>query len=151
MHTGNKRLARIAQLNQHPEHVETVAGWILNEWGASSLGYINDSLIENKGCPPTLIALSSEGPMGVLGYKLHLLTYRNSVELWINVIYVPKPWRRQGIGRRLLVEGMKAAKTSGRNVLYVYTDIPTFYERFGWQRFRYNDDTEMHVLEHCTK
>lgn len=148
MKIREERHVRIVPLNQHPEHVETVVGWIFDQWGTLSREETKDMLVANKGGPPALIAMSPEGPVGVLGYKFHLLKPAGSEELWINALLITPTWRGRGIGRRLLIDGMKAAVDSGRNSLYVYTDIPAFYENVGWRRFRYNDETQMHVLEY---
>lgn len=138
---------QIAPLDRHPEFAETAVDWIVNEWGSSRQSVI-DSLLDNKRCPPALIAMNSAGPMGILSYTIYLLHSQGSSELWINALYVEPQFRGQGLGSRLVREGMKAATCLNRASLFVYTDIPAFYESLGWQRLSYNDETKMHVLEY---
>ena len=138
---------RIAQIDQYPECIGTVVDWIVKKWSTSSPEEVKQMLLENKECPPALVAVFDDGPVAVLAYKLHRLAQRDSVELWVNALYVASPWRGQGVGSHILCEGVKGAASSGRTYLYVYTDIPSFYERLGWRRFSYDDGNAMHVLE----
>lgn len=138
---------RIAPIDQHSECVEAVADWIVGEWGGSSPDEVKRSLVENRECPPALIAITDDGPIAVLAYKLHPLAQQGSLELWVNALYVVPRWRGHGVGSRILREGVQGAACSGRTHLYVYTDIPQFYELRGWQRFSYDDANAMHVLQ----
>ena len=138
---------RIARIDQYPECIETVVDWIVSQWGETSPEEVKQTLLESKECPPALVAISDDGPIAVLGYKLHPLRGCDSQELWVNALYVASAWRGQGVGSHILGEGVKRAVSADKAYLYVYTDIPGFYERHGWRRFRYNEDNAMHVLK----
>lgn len=144
------RSIEIVPVARHPQVLNTVAGWILDQWGSSPIEEISESLRDNRDCPPTLIAMLAGQAIGVLSYRTYRLANRDTEDLWINALYVAKPQRGKGVGARLVEAGVKAAKqeASCRKSLYVYTDIPIFYEQLGWQRVDFNQQTEMHILEH---
>ena len=142
---------RIARLDRHPEFVETAVDWFVNEWGSTRQS-AKDSLMDNEGCPPALVAMNSDGPMGILGYNIHLLLNSgDSRELWINALYVAPQWRHRGVGARLVRKAVKQAARANRKSLFVYTDIPTFYESLGWRRLSCVEETEMHILEYAIR
>lgn len=101
---------RIAQIDQYPECIGTVVDWIVKKWSTSSPEEVKQMLLENKECPPALVAVFDDGPVAVLAYKLHRLAQRDSVELWVNALYVASPWRGQGVGSHILCEGVKGAR-----------------------------------------
>ncbi|MDH3582758.1 MAG: GNAT family N-acetyltransferase [Phycisphaerae bacterium] len=138
---------QIAKLDRHPEFVEPAVDWMISEWGNASREVAAESLEPNAERPSALVAISPQGLVGVLSYRMYLLAKRGSMELWVNALYVVAPWRGRGVGTCLLREGMRTAADSGRSRLYVYTDIPGFYEKVGWERFSYNRETAMYVLE----
>ena len=57
-------------------------------------------------------------------------------------------WRGRGAGSKLLHAGVEAARAFGCERLYVYTDVPKFFERHGWRQIRHNEGTGMFVLEY---
>ena len=137
---------RVVRFEQHPEHAETVVDWLEGEWTDSTSDEYMQTLVGINDCPPALIAVSGDEPIAVLGYKLYPLTEPNSMELWINVLFVVSSWRGRGVGTNLLSEGVKGAIPSHGEALYVYTDVPQFYERLGWQRVSFDDTQGMHIL-----
>ncbi|MBC8327084.1 MAG: GNAT family N-acetyltransferase [Verrucomicrobia subdivision 3 bacterium] len=139
---------QITRLDEHLAHVDTVGHWITTQWPEESLREVCDMLLDDSNCPPTLIAMAEDQPVAVLAYKRHPSTESDTDELWINVLYVTPDWRKRGIGSQLVREGTSFAATHGPKPLFVFTDIPQFYERLGWQRHRFNKAKQMHVLKH---
>jgi GNAT superfamily N-acetyltransferase len=138
---------KIVPLNQHIELTDTLVEWFVSQWG-SSRESVRDALADDRGCPPTLVAIEAAEPIGFLSYTFHVLHPRGSNELWINALYVAPAYRRRGIGSRLVSEGTSAAACTNRESMYVYSEVPTLYESLGWRRFSYNNETKMHVLEY---
>ena len=137
----------IAELDQHPMHRPQVVEWLYAQWEESTRDEFDEAIRTRSGCPPTLIAIDHDQPIGVLAYTLFTMKTRTTEDMWINAVYVATSWRGRGVGSRLVTEGVHAAKAFGRSTIYVNTDVPRFYERNGWTRFRYNQETSMHVLQ----
>lgn len=137
----------IVPLTDHTEHLATVVDWIANQWGGTRES-IEACLADLPGRPPALLAIEDGAPTGIVGFNYHDMQPRGTTELWINVLYVAPPFRRQGVGTRLVTEATSAVADTNRKSLFVYSDIPGFYEAIGWQRFSHYPETGMHVLEY---
>lgn len=133
------------RLDAHPAMVDPVAEWITRHW-QESFEEVRQMLLDDSNCPPTLVAVREDEPIGVLAYKCHPPAGLDKEELWINVLYVTPSWRHHGIGSRLVREGITRAADHGHPRLFVFTDLPQFYERLGWQRFSFNEAKQMHLL-----
>ena len=136
----------IARLDAHPAAVEPVVQWILTQWPEEAAEEVRQMLLDDSDCPPTLVALAGEEPVGVLAFKSHPPAQAATDELWINVLFVESSHRQQGIGRRLVRDSIPHTRDHGRKHLFVFTDIPQFYENLGWQRYSFNKAKQMHVL-----
>ena len=136
----------IARLDAHPATLEPVVQWILTQWPEEAAEEVRQMLLDDSDCPPTLVALAGEKPVGVLAFKSHPPAQSDTDELWINVLFVESSHRQQGIGRRLVRDSIPHARDHGRKHLFVFTDIPQFYENLGWQRYSFNEAKQMHVL-----
>ena len=88
----NSDRLRIALIDENSEFLETVIGWIVTEWHGSETE-VRRMLVDNRECPPALIAVCDNEPIAVLAYKLHPLAQSDSEELWINALYVVSSWR----------------------------------------------------------
>ena len=134
------------RLDAHSPHIDTVVEWIITEWPEESPVEVRQMLLDDSNCPPTLIALANEEPVATLAFKYHPPANSDTDELWINVLYVNSDWRRCSIGSRLVHEAIARAADHGQKQLFVFTNLPQFYERLGWQRFSFNEAKQMHVL-----
>ena len=139
----------ILRLSDRPDHVATAAGWLFEQWGKDPLESYEAVLQDHDRRPAALLALSGGKPIGVVGFTRHQLEGQERDELWINVLYVITTWRKKGVGRWLVSEAVKSAREFGAPMLYVYTDVPRFYEKDGWQKLRGADEHGSSLLRHA--
>jgi len=137
---------QITQLDEDSPHIDAVVEWITTEWPEEYSKEVRQMLLDDSNCPPTLIAVAGDAPVAVLAFKCHPPAGSDKNELWINVLFVISDWRSRGIGSHLVHESTARAALHGQQQLFVFTDLPQFYERLGWQRFSFNEAKQMHVL-----
>lgn len=85
------------------------------------------------------------GPDGHLFFLMHgqqpvgfvTLTQKDCIDdetllPWLGFLYVTPAWQNQGCAGKLLRHAMAAARTQGRQQVYLATDHVGFYERYGF-------------------
>lgn len=122
----------IEQLSDHPLALPIAARWIWETWGTKTLDETIDLLDQPKDCPPTLIALIDMKPVGVLGFGRWRRPDEAVESLWINSLFVIEGERSRRLGSQLLASAVESASAFA-DELYVFTDIPNWYRRRGWQ------------------
>ena len=128
---GTNSPAIIGPLSDHPSALPVVARWVWETWGTKTYEETVASLDDPEDCPPTLIALASGRPVGVVGFGRFRRADDTVETLWINALYVAEAERSRGLGSQLLSAAIDLAG-SWVEELYVYTDVPTWYEHRGW-------------------
>jgi len=123
--------ATIEPLSDHPFALSVVARWVWATWGSKTYEETVASLDDPENCPPTLIAVASGRPVGVVAFGRFRRADDTVETLWINAMYVVEAERDRGLGSRLLSAAIDLAG-SWVEQLYVYTDLPTWYEHRGW-------------------
>ena len=108
-----------------------VARWVWETWNSKTYEETLASLDSPAKCPPTLVALVAGRPVGVIGFGRFRRAEDTVETLWINALYVVEEERSRGLGSRLLSAAFDIAD-SWADELYVYTDVPTWYEHRGW-------------------
>ena len=134
--------------SSHP-FVTTVATWIQEEWGAEKGHPFPETLarlVQQENCPPSQIARTDSAPLGVVGFYRYPLTGVPEPQLWIDVLYVAKAYRRRGIATELVRLAERLASAHTRR-LYVYTSVPVFYLRLNWVLMSGPDEAGSSVLE----
>jgi len=88
----------------------------------------------NRDCIPlTLIAFLDGQPAGTASIYVHDMDIRLDLTPWLAAVYVPPPYRKQGIGSELVKTVEKMARRLQINRLYLFTpDQEQFYTRLGW-------------------
>jgi GNAT superfamily N-acetyltransferase len=129
----------IEPLADHPLVLPIAAQWIWENWGTRTLDQTTELLDEPKDCPPSLVALIDKRPVGVLGFGRWRRPDEAVDPLWINSLFVIEVERSQRVGSQLLSTAVGSA-SSIAGELYVFTDIPIWYERRGWTRIEEEDD-----------
>jgi len=134
------RPATIEPLSDHPWALPVAARWVWETWGSKTYDETLTSLDKPENCPRTLIAIDAERqPVGVLGFGRFRRAEGTTATLWINVLYVVEEQRSRGVGSRLLVAAIDRAEPWTER-LYVYTDVPGWYENRGWTAIEATDD-----------
>jgi GNAT superfamily N-acetyltransferase len=138
----------IARLAALPQHVALVTGWLMHEWPEPKYSFDErrDRLIEPPLCPPTLLALSGNNPVGVLGFARFRRQGDEHVSLFIDALFVHPEVRGRGAGSALLREAVTLAAAYERD-LFVYTSSPDWYQRRGWSPVTPADELSRVVLK----
>ena len=130
----------IAHLYQHAAHFPVVAGWIYNEWWLNRPGYSVASLearlrqaSDPDAIPLSLLAIGDGRPVGTVNLVQNDNTQRPHLYPWLAAMLVQPQWRGVGVGSKLVVALLAEARRLHVSHLYLGTDIPEFYARFGAQ------------------
>jgi len=131
---------KITYLANHPQHVTTVAGWIMDEWGHASPGAMLESLEEKfrgnlnrKEIPLTLLAMDADRPLGTASLVHYDMKDRQDLSPWLAGVYVLPDQRGKGIGSKLVKTIELLAANLEVEKLYLFTpDRESFYARMGW-------------------
>jgi GNAT superfamily N-acetyltransferase len=121
----------IEPLSDHPSALPVVARWVWQTWGSKTYEETVASLDDPENCPPTFVAVASDRTVGVVGFRRFRRADDTVETLWINALYVAEAERSRGLGSQLLSAAIDLAG-SWVEELYVYTDVPTWYEHRGW-------------------
>jgi predicted N-acetyltransferase YhbS len=123
-------------LSEKPGFLETALDWIDQEWATKdgmSLEERRQRLLSENDQPGAHVMTTKGIPVGVISFTRHQLNDERTEQLWLDVLYVERRFRSNGIGTRLLKAAENLASTFEQQ-LYVYTDKPEYYERLNWSR-----------------
>lgn len=141
---------KITYLANHPEHLLTIAKWIMDEWGHESPGMTLEKMearfrgnMKRFSIPITLLAMNGDVPVGTASLVIHDMNDHLEYSPWLAAVYVLPEKREQGIGTKLV----KAVELLGAQLdvekLYLFTpDCESFYTRMNWtvhERTRYRE------------
>ncbi len=146
---------RIENLNQYPQYIETVVGWIYKEWGDNNPNYwkewITHSLYSNR-VPMTFIAFVDDIPAGTISLWNCDIQSRQDLSPWVGGLYVADGFRGQSYGEQklgLLLQkhALKALQDMGYRTAYAFTEKTTdYYERIGWEPIGPTRDEKDNVI-----
>ena len=95
---------KIVYLASYPQHVPTVAQWIMDEWGRESPGATLEGLEEKfrahlnrKAIPLTLLAMEENHPLGTASLVFYDMKDRQDLSPWLAAVYVLPEYRGKGI------------------------------------------------------
>lgn len=127
----------------HQEAVPVVARWIYDEWSflypemtLQDVVHVMRERVNKEKLPLTLVALEAEEPVGTVSLKMFDMETRSDLLHWLTSLYVAEPWRRRGIGSRLLEAAENKAVAMELCRLHLFTSdvaLPAlFYQKNGW-------------------
>ena len=128
---------RIDELADHPDLVETLAGWHWAAWGQpDALPHWIDTLrgrAHRDRIPTTFVAMAGDQPIGSVSIVERDMTTHPDLGPWLAAVYVEPSFRGRGVGSDLVRQAVRRAADLGATRVYIYTDdAPGFYERLGW-------------------
>lgn len=135
----------VIELSSAPAHGTRVLNWLLATWRDDDHEFA-PTMLPNHDRPGALIATIADSPVGVLAFKRYQATSQRKPELWINAVYVVPNRRRLGIGSRLVRTAITKAIPRFTNQLFVYTDVPTLYQKVGWEFLDATPSNGSHTL-----
>jgi predicted N-acetyltransferase YhbS len=129
---------RVIHLFESPEHLPLVAGWIYDEFwrdtprhSPASLEQLLRQAKRRDAIPISLLAMRDDVPVGTVNLIENDDDSRPELTPWLAALFVAPQWRRQGVGSLLVQSAKQHARGMGIDALYLGTDNPKFYERFG--------------------
>ena len=145
--TAESRVVAVAHLFEHPQHVDTIAGWIHREWWEGKPGHSVDTMAARlrtgsapDAVPLSLIALVQGEPVGTVNLVENDNEARPDLKPWLAALLVKAEYRGRGVGSKLVRALSAEAARLGIPRLYLGTDIPPYYERFGACVFEKGED-----------
>jgi GNAT superfamily N-acetyltransferase len=138
---------KTCRLADFPQHADEVTSWVINEWPQPEVTFAarRNRLLGRTDCPATLLAVSDERPVGVLGFGRFRREGDDHLSLFIDVLYVHAADRRCGIGTALLRDAAGSAALFERE-LFVYTASLEWYQHRGWVVRQSGPDANLSVL-----
>jgi putative acetyltransferase len=129
---------RIDHLFNHPEHIPLAAGWIYGEFWVGKPGYSVATFAallrearDPDRIPLSLLALNDGRPAGIVNLIHNDSPSRPHLHPWLAALYVVPERRLRGIGASLVRALLAEARRVDVPELFLGTDIPGYYERFG--------------------
>ena len=127
-------------LAEHPEHLETILGWYLQEWPQVGSKQTLTRRLFGAGVsgklPLALVAMSDLRPVGFISLVFHEKGMPTGRLHWVDALYTHPPFRRRGIASFLLRIGEQRAMELGITDLYALTDEVALYRQMGWTPVR---------------
>lgn len=128
------------------EHLKQFRKWIEKEWGT-----VNSfrGIVEGFTVPSPILAVGGLELLGGLGFTSFPKPGSKETGVWINSLLVAPAHRNMGIGSQLIQAAELEARRTKVKELYVYTDIPTLYQKHDW--IIVDQENESTVLKRIVK
>jgi thiamine pyrophosphokinase len=135
-------------LSRNPEHIETAARWIYDEFIAGTPRTASyERVLENlKGSgdtrlPLTYLALIGGECVGTVSVVMNDLKTQETLSPWLAAVVVRPDYRGRGIAEALIRRACADAKRLGYGILYLRTEYAGgYYKRLGWEHVCDTDD-----------
>jgi GNAT superfamily N-acetyltransferase len=131
---------KVKQLSECPEYLETVGGWIYNEWWSKR--YDSPEVVlswlrkhtKRDSVPYTVVALVNERPVGSCSIIENDCIHRPQYAPWVAAVYVRPEFRQNDIASSILQEAGAIAGRAKLKALYIDCLAITapVYEKNGW-------------------
>ena len=131
---------RIGYLADHPEFIDTLAAWLLEQWRPilvhDTLASRVDKLrahLNRETLPIAWVAHDGAQVLGTCALRRHDLPGREDLTPWLGGAFVASSFRHRGIGLALCETVEVAAAALGWDTLYLFTlDAQAWYRHHGW-------------------
>ncbi len=128
----------ICHLFERPECYPAVATWIHNEWWTDKPGHTPETMEARlrqartaDRIPLSLLALVDGVPAGTINLVENDAETRPHLYPWLAALLVKPRFRGRGVGSALVNRLILEARRLGVTEMYLGTDIPEYYVRFG--------------------
>jgi len=121
-----------------PEAIPFVAEQLFNQWFATRQGETLEGLIarmrqgKRDAIPVGLIAFVDGEPAGTVSLLEKDLDECGDLRPWLAGLLVFPKYRTVGAGRALIERLIQVADEIGESELFLWTEIPALYAKFGW-------------------
>jgi GNAT superfamily N-acetyltransferase len=133
---------KIVYLQDQPEHRDTIATWLMQEWGARypertfDIWRDTQTYIGKNTLPLTLVAIDEEtsAPIGTVCLRAEGMTTHPDWKGWLSYLLVPPSHRGKGIAKSLLKAAEDVAIVLNIGTLHLFTRLenPLLYIGAGW-------------------
>lgn len=143
----------IEYLVDHPGALPTLAQWQHAEWGHTRPGDTVEarrarieSWCNRDRIPLAVVALEGGEVLGSASLIAYDMETRMELTPWLAAVFVGEPYRRKGIGAKLVRRIMDEAGNLGVPLLYLYTvHSEKFYAALGWTLLEHTSYREQKV------
>lgn len=131
---------KIERLYKHPDKMGEAAEMIYDEFvskkeNPKSLEEVKKLFVDSAGdsLPIRLVAIEGEESIGTVSLVKNDLIVRPEYTPWLASLVVKSDYRNQAVGKQLLAETKKLAKSLGYKELYLRTETAAeYYKKNDW-------------------
>lgn len=135
-------MIEIQNINDIPEYIPILAGWVYNEFIHNTIPDCSHQDIlhafssrKNDTIPMSFAAIIDELPVGTISLFENDLKTMPDIGPWIAAVYVAPGYRGRGIASELVAHACYQAARLGYTELYLRTETAQgLYEKLGWQK-----------------
>lgn len=122
-----------------PDAIPPIAEMLFNQWFVSRPGKTLEGLIaqmrtgRDDAIPVGLIGFVDEEPAGTVSLLERDLEECGDLRPWLSGLLVAPEYRKKGVADALVRRLQTIAKELGEKEVYLWTEIPSLYEKYGWK------------------
>ncbi len=132
---------KVFHLKDRRECLEKICTWHHNEWGYLNPGRTLEARIEKmrehfdgNTIPATYVAEIDGKIVGSASILESDMPERPELKPWLASVFVDPDYRKNQVGRTVVLKIMQHAREAGIKTLYLYTpDREHFYKHMGWK------------------
>lgn len=146
---------KIERISQRPDKHADVAEMIYKEFAVKkekpkTLNEVVELFVDETDgtLPIRFVALDGEEAVGTVSLVENDLTVRPELTPWLASLVVKSDYRSRGVGKLLLEETKKLAKSLGYQELYLRTETASeYYKKNGWTYLETTADAEFDKID----
>ena len=124
-------------LREKPQLKERAAEWFHSKWWVPTEDYLEcmEAYLGNATEYGWYLCMDGDKIIGGLGVIENDFHDRKDLTPNVCAVYTEEEYRCQGIAGKLLDMAVEDLRVKGISPVYLITDHPGFYERYGWEFF----------------